>query len=116
MSKTKFMDFRVGGKRFYAMVSPDGTEIGWQVFNYTSITPHSNFIFKSFFADKDETPHLPGANWELSFREQNGITRVSISICFESLVELEKMIELGFREGFTVTLSELTTLLKTSSK
>jgi uncharacterized protein YndB with AHSA1/START domain len=26
VSKTKFMDFKVGGRRFYAMVSPDGKE------------------------------------------------------------------------------------------
>jgi uncharacterized protein YndB with AHSA1/START domain len=118
ISKTKHMDFKVGGRRFYAMVSPDGTEIGWQIFNYTSITPKSNFKYLSVFADKDETPHLPAANWDLTFREQNGpdgyqSTIVSISIYFDSLEELEKMIKLGFKEGFTVTLSELTSLLKT---
>jgi uncharacterized protein YndB with AHSA1/START domain len=116
ISKTKYMDFRAGGRRFYAMVSPDGTEIGWQIFNYTSITPKSNFKCLSVFTDKDETPHLPGANWDLTFSERNRITKVSISIYFESLEELEKMIEMGFKEGFTVTLTELTTLLKTLKK
>jgi uncharacterized protein YndB with AHSA1/START domain len=122
MSKTKYMDFRVGGRRFYAMVSPDGAEIGWQIFKFTSITPQSNFKCLSFFTDKDETPYLPGANWDLTFSEQNAspgrpeITKVSISINFESLEELEKMIEMGFKEGFTVTLNELTSLLKTLKK
>ena len=113
ISKTKYMDFRVGGKRFYAMANPEGTEIGWQIFDYTSITPKSNFKCLSVFTDKDETPILPGAHWNLSFSEQKGITKVSISIYFESLEELEKMIEMGFKEGFTVTLNELTNLLKT---
>src|SRR6187431_1737162 len=36
-AKTKFMDFKVGGRRFYAMVSPDGKE-GWLLQKYTSIT------------------------------------------------------------------------------
>lgn len=112
-SKTLKMDFRVGGRRFYAMVSPEGVEIGWQIFDYTSITPTSNFKCRSFFADQDETPHLPGAHWDLNFSEQSGITKVSISIFFESLEELEKMIEMGFKEGFTVTLSALTDLLQT---
>ena len=123
ISKTKHMDFRVGGRRFYAMVSPDGAEIGWQIFDYTSITPKSNFKCLSVFADKDETPHLPGANWDLTFSEEDAclpdrqrITKVSISIYFESLEELEKMIEMGFKEGFTVTLNELTSLLKTLKK
>ena len=118
ISKTKYMDFRVGGRRFYAMVSPDGTEIGWQIFDYTSITPKSNFKCLSVLADKDETPHLPGANWDVTFSEhpdtyRDAITKVSISIYFESLDELEKMIEMGFKQGFTVTLNELTSLLKT---
>ena len=112
ISNTKYMDFRVGGRRFYAMVSPDGAEIGWQIFEFTSITPKSNFKCLSFFADKDETPHLPGAKWDLNFGEQDGITRLSISIYFESLEELENMMELGFEEGFTVTLAELANLLK----
>ncbi|MBO9562533.1 MAG: SRPBCC domain-containing protein [Niastella sp.] len=116
MSKTKYMDFSVGGRRFYAMLSPDGAEIGWQIFNYTSITPKSNFKCLSVFTDKAETPLWPGANWDLTFSEQNGITKVSISIYFESLEELEKMIEMGFKEGFTVTLNELTNVLNTLKK
>lgn len=111
VSKTKYMDFSVGGRRFYAMVSPEGVELGWQIFDYTSITPKSNFKCLSVFADKDETPHLPGSNWDLTFSEQNGITKVSISIYNESLERMEQMIEMGFKEGFTVTLNELTNLL-----
>ena len=116
ISKTKYMDFRVGGRRFYAMASPDGMEIGWQIFNYTSITPKSNFKCLSVFTDKHETPLFSTANWDLTFSEQNGPdafqrTKVSISIYFESLEELEKMIEMGFKEGFTMTLNELTNLL-----
>jgi uncharacterized protein YndB with AHSA1/START domain len=120
-SKTKYMDFRVGGRRFYAMVNQEGAEIGWQIFKYTSITPKSNFKCFSVFTDKDETPQLQGANWDLTFTEQNRPdgyrgTKLSISIYFESFDELEKMIAMGFKEGFTVTLNELTTLLKTLKK
>jgi uncharacterized protein YndB with AHSA1/START domain len=111
-SKTKSMDFKVGGRRFYAMVSPDGEEIGWQIQDYTSISPKTNFKFLSAFADKDENPHLPGSNWDLSFSEQNGITKVSISIYNDSLERMEKMIEMGFKEALAVTLNELDTLLK----
>lgn len=111
-SKTKFMDFKVGGRRFYAMVSPEGHE-SWQIQDYTSISPKTNFKYLSVFADKDENPHLPGSNWDLTFSEQNGITRVSISIYNESRERLEKMIEMGFKEGFTMTLNVLSELLTT---
>ena len=109
-SKTKVMEFKVGGRRFYAMVSPEGQEM-WQLQQYTAITPKTNFKFLSVFADKDENPHLPGSDWDLNFNEVNGITKVSISIYNESLERMEKMIAMGFKEGFTMTLNELTDVL-----
>ncbi len=114
-SKTKVMEFKVGGRRFYAMVSPEGQEM-WQLQQYTSITPKTNFKFLSVFADKDEQPHLPGSNWDLNFNEEKGITKVSISIFNESLERMEKMIEMGFKEGFTMTLNELDNLISTLKK
>lgn len=115
-SKTIKMDFRVGGRRFYAMVNQEGIEIGWQIFDYTSITPKLNFQFFGVFADKDENPFLPGSNWDLSFSENNGITKVFITIHNDSLERMEKMIEMGFKEGFTATLNELTNLLQSLKK
>src|SRR6266576_3468905 len=79
-SKTKFMNFEVGGRRFYAMVSPEGQEVGWSIQKYTSISPKSNFKFLNAFADKDENPQLPGSEWDLSFSEQYETTKVSIRI------------------------------------
>ena len=116
LSKTVKMEFKVGGRRFYAMVSPEGVEIGWHIQDYTSISPKTNFKFLSVFADKDENPFLPGSNWDLNFTEQNGITKVSITIYNDSLERMEKMIEMGFKEGFTATLNELDNLLSNLNK
>ncbi|MBS1946741.1 MAG: SRPBCC domain-containing protein [Bacteroidetes bacterium] len=114
-SKTKFMDFKVGGRRFYAMVSPEGQE-HWSIQKYTFISPKTNFKMLNAFADKDENPELPGSDWDLNFSEQNGATKVSIAIYNESLVRMEKMIEMGFQGGFTMTLDYLEKLLGTLSK
>ena len=114
-SKTKYMNFEVGGKRFYAMVSPEGEE-HWALQEYTSISPKTNFKFLNAFADKDETPNLPGSDWSLNFSEQNGTTKVSISIYNESLERMEQMIEMGFKEGITMTLNSLGDLLKNLSQ
>src|SRR5829696_1800882 len=115
VSKTKFMDFKVGGRRFYAMVSPEGEE-RWSIQKYTSITPKTNFKIFNAFADKDENPELPGSDWDLGFSEQDGTTKVSIIITNESLARMEKMIEMGFKEGFTMTLDYLENLLTTLSQ
>jgi len=114
-SKTKVMNFEVGGRRFYAMVSPEGQE-RWSVQKYTSITPKSNFKFLNAFADEDENPQLPGSDWDLSFSEQNGTTKVRVAIYNESLERLERMIEMGFKEGFTMTLNGLEKLLASLSE
>ena len=115
VSKTKEMEFKVGGRRFYAMVSPEGQE-HWAIQKYTSISPKTNFKFLNAFADKDENPALPGSDWDLNFREENGTTKVGIIIKNESLERMEKMIEMGFQSGFTMTLNELETLLSTLKK
>jgi uncharacterized protein YndB with AHSA1/START domain len=113
-SKTKVMNFEVGGRRFYAMVSPEGQE-RWSVQKYTSINPKTNFKFLNAFADENENPELPGSDWDLTFSEQNGTTKVSVTIYNESLERMEKMIEMGFKEGFTMTLKSLEDLLATLS-
>lgn len=115
-SRTKVLDFKVGGRRFYAMVSAEGQELNYSIQTYTSISPKTNFKFESVFADKDENPFPPGSSWDLTFSEKNGITKVSISIYNESLERMEKMIEMGFKEGFTATLNELGNLLQTLNK
>ncbi|RCR67887.1 SRPBCC family protein [Larkinella punicea] len=114
-SKTKVMNFEVGGRRFYAMVSPEGQE-RWSIQRYTSIRPKTNFKLFNAFADPDENPELPGSDWDLTFSEQNGKTKVSITIYNESLERMEKMIEMGFKEGFTMTLNSLDELLATLSQ
>ena len=112
--KTKYMDFKVGGKRFYAMVSPEGQE-RWGIQEYTSITPKTNFKMYNAFADKDENPELPGSEWDHTFSEENGTTKVNIAIYNESLERLERILD-GFTQGMKMSLSNLENLLTILSK
>jgi uncharacterized protein YndB with AHSA1/START domain len=114
-SKTKYMNFEVGGKRFYAMVSPEGHE-RWSIQEYTSITPKTNFKMFNAFADEDGNPQLPGSDWDYTFSVQNGITKVRITIFNESFERMEKMIEMGFEQGFKMSIDNLEKLLATLSK
>lgn len=109
-SRTKYMNFEVGGKRFYAMVSPEGLE-RWSIQEYVAITPMTHFKMYNAFADKEENPELPGSEWDYTFSEQNGRTTVRITIYNESLARLERMIEMGFTEGFKMSMNNLENLL-----
>ena len=114
VAKTKYMNFEVGGRRFYAMVGPDGQE-RWGVQEFTSITPKTNFETYNTFADKDENREMPGSNWDYQFLEDNGITKVRITIFNESFERMEMILE-GFRQGFTMSLDNLDKVLATLSK
>jgi uncharacterized protein YndB with AHSA1/START domain len=119
VAKTKVMNFEVGGRRFFVMVSPDGQE-RWFLQKFTSISPKTNFKTYNTFADKDENPELTGSDWDLNFSEQDGpdsyrVTKVSITITNESRERFERIAD-GFREGFTLGLQQLDELLLTLSQ
>ena len=114
-SRTKVMDFREGGKRFYAMVSPEGQE-RWVLQKYTSITPKTNFKLFNAFADENENMELPGSDWDFSFSESDRKTTVNIAIYNESLERLERMIAMGFTEGTAAQLENLRDLLASISQ
>jgi uncharacterized protein YndB with AHSA1/START domain len=114
------MDFKVGGRRVYAMVSPEGVE-RWAVQQYLSISPKTNFKLFNAFADKDENLELPGSDWDYTFSEQTSPdnhqrTTVSIRIYNESLARMEKMIEMGFTEGYKASMINLEAVLANLSK
>ena len=117
LSKTKFMDFKVGGRRFYAMVSPEGQE-HWSVQDFTLINPGINFKYVDAFTDKHENinTEMPASEWDLNFSKEEGTAKVSITIKHKTLADLEKIIEMGFQGGFTMTLNYLEDMLTTSSQ
>lgn len=114
-SRTKVMEFEVGGRRFYAMVGPDGAE-RWAVQKYTSITPKTNFKFFNAFADADENLHLPGSDWNFDFIDQGETTTVSVSIYNESLERMEMILASGFTEGVKLQLQNLEELIAKLSR
>ena len=115
VTKTKVMNFEVGGRRFFAMVSPEGQE-RWFIQKFTSISPKTNFKTYNTFADEDENPEFPGSEWDFNFSEQSGTTKVSITIYNESLARMEKMIEGGTLEGCAAQFKNLDELLPTLSQ
>jgi uncharacterized protein YndB with AHSA1/START domain len=109
-SRTTEMNFEVGGKRFYAMVTPEGQE-RWSLQTYKSITPKTNFKLFNAFSDENQNPELPGSDWDLNFTEKDGKTTVHISIYNESLERLERMAASGFKEGMEGQFANLEQLL-----
>lgn len=107
-AKTKSMDFRVGGTWLYCMIGPEG-DIHWCRADYTEIEPQKYYKGLDAFCNEQGElhPDFPRTKWSVSFSQQGDKTLVSINNQFEQLSDLEKIIELGFKEGFTAALENL---------
>jgi uncharacterized protein YndB with AHSA1/START domain len=115
LSKTKSMEFIEGGRRLYAMCGPEGEE-HWALADFTSITPKTNFKFLDAFCDADGniSSEMPRSDWDVAFVDKGKTTLVNIAIKHKTLADLEKIIAMGFKEGFTMALNNLDELLANS--
>jgi uncharacterized protein YndB with AHSA1/START domain len=112
-AQTISMEFKVGGRRFYKMVSPEGQE-HFSVQDFTSISPKTNLKYLSGFSDKDQNinPEFYGSENNLDFIEADGVTTVKISIKYKTPAILQMMIEKGFKVGFSMSLDKLSRVLE----
>lgn len=111
-SRTKSMDFKVGGRRIYAMVGPEGEE-HWALADYISITPKTNFKYLDAFCDSEGqlNTEFPRSDWTVDFTPSGQNTMVVVAIKHENLKDLEMIIEMGFKEGFTSAMEGLDEIL-----
>jgi uncharacterized glyoxalase superfamily protein PhnB/uncharacterized protein YndB with AHSA1/START domain len=107
-TKTKSMDFREGGFWHYAMISPDNVA-HWNRTDYKKIEDKKSFSGSDAFAleDGNINPDFPRSQFTNVFREDAFTTTVTITIVYESLSDLEKVVQMGFKEGLTMTLNNL---------
>ena len=112
-TKTKTMNFTEGGRWLYAMVGPDASEI-WCRLDYKKIVVHNYFTAVDSFCDAEgnKTGDFPNMNWKNNFKKNNGETKVEIEITFASEADMEKIIEMGFQQGFEMAHGNLDKVLK----
>jgi uncharacterized protein YndB with AHSA1/START domain len=115
-ARTKSMDFREGGSWLYAMVGPENEE-HWGRVDYVSISKEKSFTANEGFCDSDGilNTELPRNKWENQFLDESGTTTVKIVLTFDSLEDLEQIIQMGFREGFESGLNNLEEWLSTKA-
>jgi PhnB protein len=111
-TQTKSMDFRAGGCWLYAMLSPEGAA-HWCKAEYKTVDPLHNYSALDAFCDEEGNVNLefPRSFWTNTFINEEANTMVEIQIKYDSLEDLEKIIQLGFKEGFTMALGNLDELL-----
>lgn len=107
-TETKSMNFTNGGTWLYSMVSPEGAR-HWCKADYTTITPLESYNALDAFCDENGNIDTSFARslWKNTFRATGDTTLVEIVIQYDSLENIEKIIALGFKEGFTMAMGNL---------
>ena len=105
---TKSLDFRVGGSWLYYMLGPEG-DVHWCKFDYEAIQAQEYYSGIDAFCDEHGviSDIKPRVRWKASFAPGEHGTTVTIDLSFQSLQDLENIIQMGFKEGFTAGLENL---------
>jgi uncharacterized protein YndB with AHSA1/START domain len=114
-ANTTSMDFREGGQWLYYMQGPEG-ERHYCKFDYSSIKPQKSIAGQDAFCDEAGNTNLefPRMDWYLMFNSEDDGTRVETHITFASEADLNKIVEMGFKEGFAMAHNNLDELLANS--
>ncbi|MBY5957056.1 SRPBCC domain-containing protein [Membranicola marinus] len=111
-AKTKEMHFTEGGHWLYAMVEPNGTE-HWGRTDFTEIKPIDYYKSLDGFCDEKGNlkPNMPRAKWHVKFTDLNENSNVETVVTYNSLKDLETVLEMGMKDGLISTLERLDELL-----
>jgi uncharacterized protein YndB with AHSA1/START domain len=101
-------NFEKGGKLHYYMLSPTG-EKHYCIVEFLEIDPLRSYEMLDAFCDENGLINtgLPKMKWLNSFNFQNGMTTVTNAITFEKSEDMEKILEMGFEEGYRTGLNQL---------
>lgn len=116
-TKTKSMEFRNGGHWHYAMIDPDGNHYwGWTEYhNIKSIDYYETL--DAFCNEAGEVnTDLPSAKWEITFTNKGEYTLVESIVNYNSLNDLETIVNMGMEEGMFSALEKLDELILTFKK
>jgi PhnB protein len=105
---TKTMDFREGGFWQYFMMGPAG-DGSWCIENYETIELLKRITNSVAFCDEQghQNRDFPIMHWKKEFSENNGESTVNIEITFDKEADMDTILQMGFKEGFTAGLDNL---------
>lgn len=108
----KSLDFREGGRWLYCMQGPQGDR-HWCYFDYDVIRPKTFFSGSDAFCDEHGVANTikPKVAWEAHFTATDDRTVVRVILHFGTPEELDQIVQMGFKEGFTMGLDQLDELL-----
>ncbi|MFT3680461.1 MAG: SRPBCC domain-containing protein [Ferruginibacter sp.] len=107
-AETKSMNFTEGGSWLYSMVGPEG-ERHWCRVDFKAIQKQQSFTVTNYFCDEHgvKNTDMPVMEWKNIFTSAGDKTRVNVEVKFGSKEDLDKIVAMGFKEGFSMALDNL---------
>ncbi|WP_295771000.1 SRPBCC domain-containing protein [uncultured Mucilaginibacter sp.] len=111
-AETKQLNFIDGGSWLYAMRGPKG-ECSWCKVDFKSIEEPNRFTATAYFCDEagNVDSSFPPMHWDNNFSANGESMSLLTEITFENEAALNKIVGMGFKEGFTMGLNNLDDLL-----
>jgi len=112
-TETLHMDFTVGGHWSYVMNGPDG-ERSFNRMDFLEIEVMDHYRCIDVFADEsgNPVPGMPRQTFTTSFSGHDDKTDVVVVVDYESVEDLQKVIEMGMEQGVTMAQDQLAELLR----
>ena len=105
-------DAAAGGRSAYTMKGPDGETHGgyWE---WVSVEPLKGFQVRDGFTtpDGEPNPELPSMRMEFAFEGTDDGSRVTTTTYFDSLPELEQLLEMGMEQGMREAMGQMDAVL-----
>jgi uncharacterized protein YndB with AHSA1/START domain len=107
-AETESLEFKPGGLWLYAMVGPENERHNARV-EYTKIENGKSFSGIDSFADGEGNimQDLPSTQWNVDFQKAGTGTTLVVTLTAETREALDKLLEMGFEEGFKMGLNNL---------
>ncbi len=104
--------FTDGGTWHYAMKGPEGEEHFAGV-DYNEINENRSISLTDYFTDEAGTvsTDLPVAEWLIGFTGVADGTKLTVNFHFKSVEEMNRILDMGFKDGFLTGMEQLEQLI-----
>jgi len=101
-----------GGVVHYYMTSPEGEQFHG-VWHVTSVDEPTHFTVEDFFADAEGAPveGMPATHMDYRFEAIDGGTRMVCVSSYDSVDDLQKVLDMGMEEGLRGSMSQMEAVL-----
>ncbi|MDP3208430.1 MAG: SRPBCC family protein, partial [Rhodoglobus sp.] len=105
-------DAVAGGRSVYFMTGPEG-DVHYGCWDWTSVEAPTAFEVLDRFADATGAPNLdlPPMRAEFAFEETKGGSRLTTTSRFDSLEQMQQLLDMGVLEGTNEAMSQIDTVL-----